>query len=396
MKSKLISLLMALAVLASVHSVLAQDPVITSFSQNGVLVCTNLGPGSLADVEWASSLAGPWHADWTSLKNVAVGTNKTITVSVPMFYRVLGIPGTNSVPDGMAFIPAGSFTIGDTVDGNSLGFQGKPTNVVYVSAFFMDTNLVSGSQWQAVLAYATNNGHVFVGGSSFGFAKGTNYPVSILRWYDAVNWINARSRQAGLTPVYYADAGLTEVYTNGLAQTNDVFAKWTANGYRLPTEAEWEKAARGGLSERRFPWGNFISWNEANYFGNTNILNGNTYPSYSSYGLSPPGYNPAFTNGPTPYTSPVGSFAPNGYGLYDMAGNVWQMCWDWYAGPPYPAGSPYLGGSDPRGPASGSSKEIRGGSFADLAGWARCAQRTLGNSPGVQYVNVGFRCVRGL
>ena len=98
--------------------------------------------------------------------------------------------------------------------------------------------------------------------------------------------------------MYYTDAGLTQVYTNG--DTDGVYPNWTTNGYRLPTEAEWEKAARGGLAGLRYPWGNSISCTNANY------------------------------NNCVGSTTPVNSYAPNGYGLYDMAGNVWQWCWDWY------------------------------------------------------------------
>ena len=131
-----------------------------------------------------------------------------------------------------------------------------------------------------------------------------------------MKWCNARSQQAGKTPVYYTDAGFTQVYTNGQIT---VYANWEAVGYRLPTEAEWEKAARGGLSGQRFPWGNAISQNLANYKGNTSLSGG--------YDLGPNGYNSiGSTGGTSPATSPVGSFAPNGYGLYDMAGNVYEWC----------------------------------------------------------------------
>src|SRR5687767_15152537 len=108
--------LTAMSALAGAYSTWAQNPVITSFSRNGVLVASNLNPGSVAGVEWAPTVAGPWNPDWSSLSAIAVGTNRRINVSVPMFYRVRGIVGSDST-DGMAFIPAGSFTIGDTIDG---------------------------------------------------------------------------------------------------------------------------------------------------------------------------------------------------------------------------------------------------------------------------------------
>jgi formylglycine-generating enzyme required for sulfatase activity len=190
-----------------------------------------------------------------------------------------------------------------------------------------------------------------------------------------------------LTPVYYTDAGLTQVFTNGDNGTA-VYANWSANGYRLPTEAEWEKAARGGLSGQRFPWGDTISESQANYYGATG--------SYA-YDLGPNGFN-AIGNYPatSPGTSPVGTFPANGYGLNDMAGNVDEWCWDWYGGPTYPAGSPYLGGTDPRGPVGPLSyRVLRGGVWAYDAYDARCAGRSISN-PGSDGYTVGFRCVRGL
>jgi formylglycine-generating enzyme required for sulfatase activity len=275
-------------------------------------------------------------------------------------------------PAGMALIPSGAFTMGDTLDGKK---DAIPVSVT-VSAFYMDTNLVSLTQWQPVYNWATNNGYDFV---HAGAGNAPNHPVERVDWYDCVKWSNARSQQAGLTPVYYTDAGLAHIYTNG--ETTNISVNWAANGYRLPTEAEWEKAARGGLRGKRFPWGDTISESQANYCGNTNAL---------IYDLGPNGYNAAFATGATPHTSPVGSFAPNGYGLYDMAGNVWEWCWDWY-------GTPYAGGSDPRGPARGSDRVLRGGYWYGLASLARCANRNYGYPWNYGDVfSVGFRCVRGL
>ncbi len=151
-------LLFALALMAGVHQAAAQLPVITSFSQDGLLVCSNLQAGSVATVEWASLLSGPWNSNWAGLAAVTVNSNNTIQVSVPMFYRVRGVANTPlTTSDGMVLIPAGVFTMGDTLDDES---DAVPTNID-ASAFYMDTNLVSYSQWQTVYLYATNTGYGF-------------------------------------------------------------------------------------------------------------------------------------------------------------------------------------------------------------------------------------------
>jgi formylglycine-generating enzyme required for sulfatase activity len=280
---------------------------------------------------------------------------------------------TLAIPQGMALIPAGTFSMGDSLDGES---DAMPTTNITVSAFYMDVNLVSYAQWQSVFFWATNQGYGFV---NVGAGKAANHPVQTVDWYDSVKWSNARSQQAGLTPVYYTDAGFAQVFTNGDIGTT-VYQNLAANGYRLPTEAEWEKAARGGLSGQRFPWGNVITENLANYDGATASF---------SYDLGPDGYNTAFTNGVTPYTSPVGYFAPNGYGLYDMAGNLEEWCWDWYG---TPCGQPT--NMNPTGPATGSVRVLRGGYWNNLAYYARCANRNY-TYPIYANLIIGFRCVRG-
>jgi formylglycine-generating enzyme required for sulfatase activity len=273
-----------------------------------------------------------------------------------------------ATPADMAFIPAGEFTMGDAMDGM---WSAIPVIRVTVSAFYMDVNLVRYDQWQSVYNWAMSQGYGF---DHAGSGRAANHPVQTVNWYDCVKWCNARSEQAGLAPVYYRDARLKQVYRNG--DIDAVNANWAANGYRLPTEAEWEKAARGGLSVQRFPWGNVISESLANYNGNTES---------NSYDLGPNGRNAAFANG-VMGTSPVGYFAPNGYGLYDMAGNVFEWCWDW--------GGKYAGGIDPRGAAAGRGRVLRGGDWAYHANGLRCAFRNE-QAPTTANHFYGLRCVRG-
>jgi len=134
------------------------------------------------------------------------------------------------------------------------------------------------------------------------------YPVNYVSWSDAIKWCNAYSEMTGRTPVYHVDRGLAGVYRssekNSIAKLENGYVKWYADGYRLPTEAEWEKAARGGLGGKEYPTGDSIS----RYLENVDT---------------------PFNEGGGPKN--IGNYPPNPYGIYDIGGNLQEWCWDWKA-----------------------------------------------------------------
>lgn len=220
----------------------------------------------------------------------------------------------------------------------------------------MDATEVTKAQWDTVYNWAVANGYSFVNAGS---GKGTNHPVHSVNWYDCVKWCNARSEMDGKTPCYSVSGS---TYKTGQSSPTTDF---DANGYRLPTNDEWEYAARGGVSSQRFPWGNDITHNEANYYSDY-VIN---YDKSSTRGS-----HPSYNAGTKPYTSPVGSFPANGYGLYDMAGNVRE--WS--------------------NTASGPQFYLRGGSWDSYANNARCADRDwldLATGDTWNLSQYGFRCV---
>jgi formylglycine-generating enzyme required for sulfatase activity len=324
------------------------------------------------------------YADQVSAGNWAVLTNVVVTESPYYFVDVTALPFPRRfyqvvvlAPPGMVLIPAGNFTMGATTNAGHETYSDEvPQHAVYVSAFYMDQYEVTTALWDEVKGWNGGNGYVY---ENVGFGKAADHPVQTVNWRDCVKWCNARSQKEGLVPCYYNEEGLATVYKSG---TGTPYPKWDANGYRLPTEAEWEKAARGGASGHRFPWSDTdnITHSRANYWA------GYSYPYDLSY---PAGFHPTFAAGGYPYTSPVGSFGTNGYGLYDMTGNVWEWCWDWWSDGYY-SSSP---GTDPRGPTSGSYRVVRGGGWHSYAGNCRSARRGS-DSPGIRDAYLGFRSVR--
>jgi formylglycine-generating enzyme required for sulfatase activity len=182
-------------------------------------------------------------------------------------------------------------------------------------------------------------------------SQGEDNPVVQVSWNDGVHYCNWLSTAEGLIPAYTVKRG-------------SVTCDWRANGYRLPTEAEWEYACRAG-TETPFNTGSNITTNQANYNGSY-PYNNNTKGTYRKK------------------TTAVGSFAPNQWGLYDMHGNVFEWCWDWYG--EYPTGAQ----TDPQGALSGSDRVIRGGCWYNYARYLRSAVRGS-EIPSFRNIFMGFR-----
>ncbi len=315
---------------------------------------------------------------------VAPGTGKAITwdagadwnsqYSTQMRFRVTA----DDFADSLSYIPAGPFIMGRT--SGDTGSNAPPVTV-NVGAFKIMTTEVSKAEWDSVRAWGLANEYPDL---SSGSGKAGTHPIQSISWYAVVKWCNARSEMEGLTPCYYLDALHSTVYRTGSSTLDHAWVRWDADGYRLPTEAEWEKAARGGVIGKRFPWGtDMISHAEANF--------NNSGTRDYTYGTL--GTHPLFTDEVVPPTAPCGFFAPNAYGLFDMSGNVMEWMWDWYDGAYYPT---INGASNPTGPADSPSglKVRRGGSANSDETVVRCFYRFY-NVPTYFAVNTGFRVVTG-
>jgi formylglycine-generating enzyme required for sulfatase activity len=346
-------------------------------------------PGCNYDL-WSSGDMSNWsHADGFPKTGTGAPIGYAIVPGTRGFFRILVVD-----PNHFVLIPAGSFLMGDGLgDGDA---DELPVHQVSLGSFFIQSTEVTNDQMAEVLNWAYSRGKLEVSASTVKNAagdkqelldlddadcriawnsgterflinptKGSGYPCLEVTWFGAAAYCNWRSEMEGLTPCYSFD---------------DWSCNFQANGYRLPTEAEWERAARGGVASKRFPWGDTITHAMANYISNADY----------AYDTSPTrGYNPEWNDGTNLYPAPVGSFAANAYGLYDMAGNVWEWCNDRYASGYY-ANSPV---TDPRGPDAGASRTLRGGAWIHDAKDARCANRQ-NNVPTGSYDFLGFRTAR--
>ncbi len=242
-----------------------------------------------------------------------------------------GITAASCPPD-MVFVPGGAFLMGSDDSPEGMADDERPAHHVTLRGFCIGRTELTQAGWKAVMG--TN--------PSF-FKQGDKLPVETLSWFDAVAYCNRRSQAEGLRAAYEVEG-------------KSVLLNPAANGYRLPTEAEWEYAARGGTAESAYGPLDEIAWHDAN-------------------------------SGGQPHE--VGTKRPNAYGLHDMLGNVWEWVGDWYG--EYPANP----SRQPTGPASGAARVLRGGSWAHDGFDNRVTSR-VNSPPKLAYGTLGFRPVRAL
>lgn len=280
---------------------------------------------------------------------------------------------------GMSLVPGGLFQMGDSLAEGAA--DELPLRQVSLAPFLIQKKEVTLTEWNAVLTWAKRNGYSF---DSPATARATGHPVVRVSWHDAVKWCNARSEMEDLLPCYHTGPvfSTAAVYRAGTFDPALAHVNWSASGYRLPTEAEWERAARGGSAGQRFPHGAALSHDLANYLATP--APGGMDESATA------GHHPLFGARGSPFTAPVGSFPGNGHDLHDMTGNAAEWCWDWHA--PH-APDALLNPRGPDKPAQDARRVIRGGSAELGADAARCAARASA-APATTRADLGFRVLR--
>ena len=297
---------------------------------------------------------------------------KWLTTVLIVASIALGIIGCNNpsgsdngtqvlIPEGFVLISAGTFQMGS----NEGYDDNKPVHEVTITKpFYMGKYEVTQAEYEEFCSYGSSS-------PSSSYGDGDNYPAYYVSWYDALVYCNKRSMAERLTPCYSISDSTNpdewgSVPTSSNDTWNSVECDWNANGYRLPTEAEWEYAARARDN----------TVNSLTYSGTSDVNKLGDYAWYSDNSNST--------------IHVVGTKKANAYGLYDMSGNVFEWCWNWYTSE-YDENTE--GGSDPTGSSAGSYRVGRGGSWYSNSD--RCAVSCRGSgSPYYRDYILGFRVVR--
>ncbi|MBO7597426.1 MAG: formylglycine-generating enzyme family protein [Bacteroidales bacterium] len=249
----------------------------------------------------------------------------------------------------MISVAGGSFDMGSNEGYN----DEKPIHNVFINDFYIGETEVTQGLWKAVIG---NNPSVFS-------SKGDDYPVESVSWYDAVMFCNKLSELENKPKVYT----ITNIKYDDCKQiiSADVKADFSKNGYRLPTEAEWEYAARGGNKSNGYKYSGSNKLADVAWYGCFDLSDANRTLNED-------------------VDMPVKQKKSNELGLYDMSGNVWELCWDWYQYDYY-VNSP---SNNPLGPSSGEERVMRGGAFNTDSYY--CSRRGI-SKPNYRGDNLGFR-----
>jgi len=308
----------------------------------------------------------PMAITWDQLNDRHVFFNAAPTAIEPAL-QPGDLYAVDSIAGDLMWVPAGTFTQG-TPPGEPCSWESQFTHTLTRNLAVMATEVTQG-MWSALKA-AQSTLPVNPSGHS-----GADCPVENVTWYEAVLFANLLSVQQGLTRCYYTDAGFTTPVTSSNYTTGPFYCNFNADGYRLPTEGEWEYFCRAGTTT---PY--WIA--EPNYnSGNCDSCTPGLLPSLESAVV--------FCANDPDSTADVATKLPNPWGLYDTHGNVYEWCWDWTG--PYPTGN----AAGYTGPESGSNRVLRGGSWSAYPHSCLSAARSY-YAPGGRINSLGFRLVRGL
>ncbi|MDR2619191.1 MAG: formylglycine-generating enzyme family protein, partial [Treponema sp.] len=319
-------------------------------------------------------------------------TNAVITVRIPdTALEMVDVPGGTVTYEPGYFDPPGSgiFMVGRPVTLSPFKIAAIETpwnlwNEVYQWATITgkDGNLYSFSDIAAYqgheAAYKGENGTgTGTGSASWTLEERRSRPVTNITWAEAIVWCNAYSEKSGFDPVYLDEPGGAILRDSASAACDNAYMDRTRNGYRLPTEAEWEYAARGG-KHPDFNWAYYYSGTGSTTFNDVawNATNSKNLGSTNrDYGVHPGGMKQT-----------------NSLGLYDMSGNVTEWCFDWFEEPVSVSGPV----TDPQGPASGTGRAMRGGAWDDQSNSLMVSARFCFKPEYTKSDFVGFRVVRGM